>query len=389
MMAMSEMPDFRVNKTESSKGLLPLFLAVGWDRWDLGSPSYEDALAFVLAFRGVDPNIQDKFGYTALFIVAYRGLSRFVKRLLATPGIDINLPNKTGVTPLGGAANQGHPECLKLLLKDTRIKVNKADEDACTPLNHAICALSPGPGNLECVKLLLEVKDVDVNKATTYEGRVGWTPLLWAANLGMFKYVELLLQDPRINVNKPDGAGCFPLYHACMHMTIAMSSVGVRDGRFDDFTDPVRGLVLFLQSRRVSTKALDHTIDLWKIVTPTKREIAVAEAGGKPLDDWHRMAQHVLPILKAQTTGHRRWCDWCQRVTTDRNLLMCAGCDEVGYCDRVCCQKNGWSKGGHREKCTGLAAEAKEVKARSGVGGGGGGKTGKKRGKKKKDGRRR
>ena len=172
-----------------------------------------------------------------------------------------------------------------------------------------------------------------------------------------------------------------------MHMTIAMSSFGVRDGRFDDFTDPVRGLVLFLQSRRVSTKALDLTIDLCKQHYPTKRQIAVAEAGGEPLDDWQLMAQHVLPILKAQTTGHRRWCDWCQRVTPDRNLLMCAGCDEVGYCDRVCCQKNGWSKGGHRGKCAELAVEAAEAKA--GCGGGGGGKKGKTRGKKKKGGRRR
>ena len=173
-------------------------------------------------------------------------------------------------------------------------------------------------------------------------------------------------------------------------------------GRFDDFTYPVRGLVLSLQSRRVSTKALDHTIDMCKVSYPTKRQIAAAEAGGEPLDDWQMMAQHVLPILKAQTTGHRRWCDWCQRVTPDRNLLMCAGCDEVGYCDRVCCQKNGWSKGGHREKCAGLAAEAKEGgsgkggnegkdlgEGGEGGGGGAGGKKGKKRGKKKKGGRRR
>ena len=92
VMAMTEMPDFRVNTSKSAKGLLPLFLAVGIY---VGSPSYEDALAFVLAFRGVNPNVQeDKYGNTALRIVAYEGMPRFVKRLLAAQGIDVNLANK-------------------------------------------------------------------------------------------------------------------------------------------------------------------------------------------------------------------------------------------------------------------------------------------------------
>ena len=77
----------------------------------------------------------------------------------------------------------------------------------------------------------------------------------------------------------------------------------------------------------------------------------------------------------------------------------------------LCCQKNGWSKGGHKEKCAGMAAEAKagcvgggggsgkgggEGKDSGGGGGVGGGDGGvgdgkkeKKRGKKKKGGRRR
>ena len=107
LMAMSEVPDFHVNKSKDSNGLLPMFLAVGWY---VGDPAYEDALAFALAFWGVDPNIRgDKFGYTALHIVACRGLPRFMKRLLATPGIDVNQPDYKGVTPLSGAANCGHP----------------------------------------------------------------------------------------------------------------------------------------------------------------------------------------------------------------------------------------------------------------------------------------
>ena len=57
LMAMSEMSDFRVNKSKDSKGCLPLFLSVGLY---VGDPSYEDALAFVLAYTGVNPNIAAK-----------------------------------------------------------------------------------------------------------------------------------------------------------------------------------------------------------------------------------------------------------------------------------------------------------------------------------------
>ena len=66
VMAMTEMPGFRVNTSKSATGCLPMFLAVGAY---VGSPSYEDALAFVLAFRGADTNIQEiKCGNTALRI---------------------------------------------------------------------------------------------------------------------------------------------------------------------------------------------------------------------------------------------------------------------------------------------------------------------------------
>jgi hypothetical protein len=93
------------------------------------------------------------------------------------------------------------------------------------------------------------------------------------------------------------------------------------------------------------------------------------------------MARHVLPILQAEAKGQKRWCDWCFRVTPDQDLLLCGGCQQVGYCDRACCQKKGWKKasgetmegaaeaecgaaggGGHKDACAGMAAEAAKAK---------------------------
>ena len=153
-----------------------------------------------------------------------------------------------------------------------------------------------------------------------------------------------LLEDARVNVNQLDHEGYFPLWQACVHLTLSMSNMGACDGRFDDHTDPIRGLVLFLRSRRVSTAALDQSIDLCKLHHPSEREISLAEAGGKQLNDFHLMARHVLPILQAEAKGQKRWCDWCFRVTPDQDLLLCSGCWQVGYCNRECCQKKGWAK---------------------------------------------
>ena len=153
------------------------------------------------------------------------------------------------------------------------------------------------------------------------------------------------------------------MWEACVWVRTAMRKMGACGGRFDDNTDPIRGLVLLLQSRRVSAAILGQTIEYCKRYDPCEERISLAEAGGMPLDDWHLMAQHVLPILEAEAKGKRRWCGWCLRVTPDQDLLLCGGCQQVGYCDRLCCQKRGWGEGGHKEACAGMAAEAAKVKA--------------------------
>jgi hypothetical protein len=336
------------------------------------APAHEDCLVLVLGLPGVDVNLQDGLGQTALRIAAWKGAWRCVKVLLADHRIDVNLPNNEGSTPLHGAVGQGHPKCVELLLQASGIKINKVDKKGHTPLGFAA-----NFGEPECLKLLLQADGIAVNKAC----KDGFTPLADAANQGRFECIKVLLEDARANVNQPNNEGDFPLWEACVHMRTAMSNMGACDGRFDDHTDPIRGLVLLLRSRRVNTASLDHTIARCKQHHPSKREISLAEAGGKPLDDFHLMAQHVLPILQAEAKGKKRWCDWCFRVTPDQDLLLCAGCQQVGYCDRACCQKRGWGEGGHKDACAGMAAEAAkaktdkaEGKGKDSSGGAGGGK---------------
>ena len=390
---MAKEPGFDVNDSLCSDGFVPIFFAMG--ALSREAPVYEDCLALVLKMPGANPNVQDVSGQSVIHMAASTNEWRCVEHLLAAPGIDANLQDKEGRTPLRNAVGTNqwrdgddchsddhcNPKCVEMLLSFPGIDVNKADNTGCTPLIWAT-----NQGNTKCVEMLLDADKIKVNQAND----IGLTALGTASNQGKSKCTKLLLEDPRVDVNARTNGGVFPLWQACLHLTLDIGNIGTCDGRND--TDPIRGLILFLRSRRVSTKALTSTIKACKRELPSKREIATAKAGGKPLDNWHRMARHVLPILEAQAIGERRWCDWCLRATPDKDLLLCGGCEQVGYCDQACCQQKAWVEGGHKKACAGMAAEAEasaETAAKAGEGkdeGGGGGK--KTRKGKKKGGRR-
>lgn len=59
----------------------------------------------ILAFPGIDPNIQNSDGETPLHLAAARGHTDMVRALLAHPDIDPNVRDDMGYKPLGYAAN--------------------------------------------------------------------------------------------------------------------------------------------------------------------------------------------------------------------------------------------------------------------------------------------
>ena len=94
------------------------------------------------------------------------------------------------------------------------------------------------------------------------------------------------------------------------------------------------------------------------------------------------MAQMVLPVLKAEAEGEKRWCAWCSKLTPDKDIDLCSQCHQVGYCRPLNkmqlrrmpyeeqerrratnCQHLHW-KAGHKHVCKSWAAEAAERKAR-------------------------
>ena len=126
---MATEPALDVNTSRCSDGINPPILFAVGARSEEAS-AHEDCLVLVLGIPGVDMNLQNEHGYTALRYASLKGTWRCVKVLLADHRIiDVNLPNKDGTTLLHAAIGGGHPKCVELLLQAPGIKINKVDKD--------------------------------------------------------------------------------------------------------------------------------------------------------------------------------------------------------------------------------------------------------------------
>ena len=117
-----------------------------------------------------------------------------VKRELAK-GVDINLQNENGKTALNRAACNGRLDVVKEFLKHPDIDVNIQDIGKNTAL---ICACFHG--HTEIVKELLKHPDIDVNIQDDGEN----TALIWASYKNNGEIVKELLKHPDVDVSIKD-----------------------------------------------------------------------------------------------------------------------------------------------------------------------------------------
>ena len=175
-----------------------------------------DALALNAFFEaGINPNAQNSEGRTVLISAAARGELDVVKLLLSR-GVDVNVRDNRGYTALAHALEARYPEVEEALLSRPDIDPNvggllgrpillayvwrdnkKAterllalgadvklvDKDGDTALHGAA-----ETGNVEIMRMLLD-KNADINA----KNREGGTPLMWAAVFGNDDAVQLLL----------------------------------------------------------------------------------------------------------------------------------------------------------------------------------------------------
>ena len=162
-----------------------------------------EKIEWLLTVGKADPNIQDKYGWTALMMAARNSSpercvssERTIELLLAT-GVDPNIQDNSGYTALMWAAQDSSPErgtsserTIELLLA-AGADPNKQEKDGWTAL--MIAAYYSSPENCDSsertVELLLAA-GADPNKQGTY----GWTNGYSAIDLATSENVKKMIQ---------------------------------------------------------------------------------------------------------------------------------------------------------------------------------------------------
>jgi len=188
--------------------------------------------------RGNDVNSKDERGMTGLMNAVIHDENSVVAFLLNTPNIDVNQKDDEDKCALHKAASWKNIEALKLLLEVPNIDVNIVDHNGLSALDMACC----GKSN-EALKVLLNVPTIDVNivdnngysavHTTVFENRIdglklllshpsltaltlnqkdkrfGCTPVMLAVKLDYWRleYLEVLVADPRVNLDTTDKEG--------------------------------------------------------------------------------------------------------------------------------------------------------------------------------------
>ncbi|MFP3032042.1 MAG: ankyrin repeat domain-containing protein, partial [Wolbachia sp.] len=155
----------------------------------------------LLLDRGANIEVQDKFGYTPIFLATQSGKWSVVE-LLLDRGANIDAQDKEGRTPLHFAAQKNNLDMAQFLLnRGANIEVQ--DRRAWTPILYAAQS-----GKWGVVKLLIN-NGAKFNNEITYQG----TPLHFAVQEGNLDMVRFLL-DEGADIESQDKDNKKPLHLA-------------------------------------------------------------------------------------------------------------------------------------------------------------------------------
>ncbi|KAL6256209.1 hypothetical protein P5V15_012325 [Pogonomyrmex californicus] len=142
------------------------------------------AQARKVGLKGMDVNVVDSSGRTAISYMAGNGAAAMLELALSFEGVDPNLPDNEGNTPLHFAAQAGQTECLNILLQRCPdIEVDARNTLGFTPLMKA--ALQ---GRTKCAKILLFA---GANPTLRDHGR-GLRAEQWARFCGRYVCAEMI-----------------------------------------------------------------------------------------------------------------------------------------------------------------------------------------------------
>ena len=145
----------------------------------------------LLKVKNININLQDRLGYTALYLAIFNWKHSSTFKLLKQSHIRVNVPTyQQRWTALHCAAFEGNAIGLWLLIKFTCVDVNIRDIEGCTALH---CAADQC--HLDCVKILLYFSNINKNILNN-EGMIAMFPEHCMLNTCDR---TLMAEDPRLD----------------------------------------------------------------------------------------------------------------------------------------------------------------------------------------------
>ncbi|KAI9040400.1 ankyrin repeat domain-containing protein [Aspergillus affinis] len=253
----------------------------------------QDKITEDLLSEGIDPNLRDQEGRTALHWAVIQSQISTVGLLCSCSETEVNCRDiQYGRTPLAWAAAGGNTAITRALLLRDETDVNSEDRYRQTPLTEAV-----RKGNTAIAELLLSTKGMNPEPFD----RENRTPLFWAAKSGNEAMARLLIErnpDP----NARDRLGHTPLFWAA------------RSGQTE--------MVQFLISRQARTDPkdiFDQTPLFW---AAKNGHVAVVDCLLRhDAADLNGMDKYTrTPLCWASMYGHAAVVDLLlKRPTVDRN----------------------------------------------------------------------
>ena len=294
--------------------------------WD----GHTDDVQAILASTGVDVNIFDIDGDSALMLAIIRGYHEIVESLLNHPDTNVNA-RADGVQKacLHVAARYRQTAIMLRLLEHKDVHVDVKDCYGRTPF-----WIACGEGLGEIVSMMLDRSLVDYNFPT----KKGRTPLMIASQSGHEAVVKSLLKQKCIKVNAKDDWGQTALIYGAWggnnNIVRALIDAGVDVTEVDEFDETIMFNAISRHKNKtvhllVSMPDVPPDIPNFRGITPLARAAArgnndavqmLIKTGNIDLD--FRDNEGHEPLYKALQHGHAKVVEMLLEAGADPNIII-------------------------------------------------------------------
>lgn len=266
-----------------------------------------------------DPNEETDLGYTLLQLSCMFGYTQCVRMLLEVDKIDINKATEFGETAFYFACNFNNNECIRLLLEEPQLDPNKTDNNGISPFYSACHRQLMASINFfakQTTRMVNYLTSTNKNSISISDLLTNYTETttkitsMISENNNRPDTIKILLEDQRIDVNKPDMNGRTPFNLVCRHKLLDIVKIMIGDSRIDinkeDNTGcaPIHSVCIFDNGFVGSFIDTETQIGIIKLLLDDQRLIGYTQ-NKTPLDVAITFGDDNLPVIKMLLSDDR------------------------------------------------------------------------------------